>query len=66
MKWISFILLSFLFVSYECAPKTYLIETEDDAIEPETVLNEDGAEVHEEPDERKSGDYGAKKRSLIA
>ena len=62
MKWISFILLSFLFVSYECALKTYLIETEDDAIEPETVLNKDGAEVHEEPDERKSGDYGAKKR----
>ena len=65
MKWICFILLSFLFVSYECAPKFHLIEIEDDPVdetEPEIVLNEDGGEVHEEPDERKSGDYGAKKR----
>ena len=64
MKWICFILLSFLFGSYDCAPKTYLIEMKEDPIdetEQGTVLNEDGGKVHEEPHQRKSGDYGAKR-----
>ena len=65
MKWICFILLSFLFVSYDCAPKFHLIEIEEDPVnderDPATVLNEDGGEFHEGQDGHKSGDYGAKR-----
>ena len=56
--------MSFLFGSYECVPKFHLIEIEEDPVnderDPAAVLNEDGGEVHEDPDQPKSGDYGAR------